>query len=81
KHAIRELKEPRGLLRGADEATLVIRHTLRDALPEAAVTALRDLTIGNADMTWLDHLVSREGLTPLEAGERYLERRAKPTPA
>jgi glycine betaine/proline transport system substrate-binding protein len=81
KHGIRELREPRGLLRGADDATLVIRHTLRDALPEAAVTELRALTIGNADMTWLDHLVSREGLTPLEAGERYLQSREKPLPS
>jgi glycine betaine/proline transport system substrate-binding protein len=81
KHAIRELREPRGLLRGADDATLVIRHTLRDALPEAAVTELRALTIGNADMTWLDHQVSREGLTPLEAGERYLQSREKRLPS
>ncbi|AOJ71434.1 MULTISPECIES: glycine betaine ABC transporter substrate-binding protein [Burkholderia] len=72
RHAIRELREPRGLLRGADAATLVLRKSARERLPAAAVDALRQLRPGNAGLTRLDHLISRDGLSPREAGERYL---------
>ncbi|WP_324658187.1 glycine betaine ABC transporter substrate-binding protein [Burkholderia thailandensis] len=72
RHTIRELREPRGLLRGSDAATLVLRKSTRERLPAEAVDALRRLRPGNAGITRLDHLIAREGLSPLEAGERYL---------
>lgn len=74
-HAIRELHEPTGLLRGTDAATLVLRKSTRDTLPSAAIAALRELAPGNGEITRLDHLISREGWAPEEAGERYLRER------
>lgn len=74
-HAIRELREPLGLLRGTDAATLVLRKSTRDKLPSAALAALRALAPGNGEITRLDHWISRQGLAPEMAGERYLTER------
>jgi len=77
-HRIRPLAEPRGLLRGMDDATLLLRASARERLPAAAVQALRALSPGNAEMTRLDFEIVREGRSPLEAGQRYLARCADP---
>jgi glycine betaine/proline transport system substrate-binding protein len=74
-HAIRELREPRGLLRGTDAATLVLRKSTSETLPAAALAALRALAPGNGAITRLDYSISHEGLAPEQAGERYLEAR------
>ena len=71
-HAIRELVESRGLLRGTDQATLIVRKSLLSSLPQSAIDALRDLAQGNAEVTRLDYLISREKLTPLQAANQYL---------
>lgn len=76
-HRIRPLVEPRGLLRGTDEATLLLHASVRERLPVAAVQALRALSPGNAEMTRLDFEIVREGRSPLEAGQRYLARSAR----
>jgi glycine betaine/proline transport system substrate-binding protein len=69
-HRIRELADPEGLLRGRDEATLLIRKDALTRLPEAAVSELRGLRLGNQAMTYLDHLVAQQGLSPTEAAFR-----------
>ncbi|WP_118137963.1 glycine betaine ABC transporter substrate-binding protein [Oceanicella sp. SM1341] len=54
RYRIRALEEPRGLLGGADEATLVIR---RDAMARVAPAALEELSrlhLGNARVSALD---------------------------
>ncbi|WP_431821931.1 glycine betaine ABC transporter substrate-binding protein [Burkholderia sp. F1] len=67
KHEIRRLEDPLGILGGADEATLVARHSLMRKLPDGAVRDLRNATIGNAEVSRLDYLISRDHLDPLDA--------------
>ncbi|POZ61457.1 glycine betaine ABC transporter substrate-binding protein [Chromobacterium alticapitis] len=69
-HRIRELADPDGLLRGRDEATLLIRKDALARLPPAAAAELRALRLGNQAMTYLDHLVARQGLDPRIAASR-----------
>ncbi|MEN3031547.1 glycine betaine ABC transporter substrate-binding protein [Chromobacterium amazonense] len=69
-HRIRELADPEGLLRGRDEATLLIRKDALARLPQAAAAELRGLRLGNQALTYLDHLVARQGLDPLAAASR-----------
>ena len=69
---IRELQEPNGLLRGKDEATLVVRKSRLDDLPVTAVMELRRTVLGNDAVTELDYMLSCKGLTENEIGQRYL---------
>jgi glycine betaine/proline transport system substrate-binding protein len=75
-HGIRELTEPNGLLRGKDDATLVLRKTRLLDLPAAAIHELRATTLGNEEVTRLDYRVSRENVSPLEAGRDFLAHRS-----
>jgi glycine betaine/proline transport system substrate-binding protein len=74
-YKIRELSEPNGLLRGKDEATLVLRKSRLPDLPSGAIEELRATSLGNAEATRLDYLVSRGNMSALEAGRNYLARR------
>jgi glycine betaine/proline transport system substrate-binding protein len=67
KYDIRQLRDPLGILGGADEATLVARHSLMQQLPANAVLELRDLYLGNDEISRLDYLVSRAGLSAMDA--------------
>jgi len=58
-YSIRELKDPKGLLGGTDDATLIVRKEALGALPTAALTELRQLTLGNAETSRLDFMLSR----------------------
>ncbi|MBU9188607.1 glycine betaine ABC transporter substrate-binding protein [Burkholderia gladioli] len=71
RHEIRELAEPNGLLRGTDQATLLIRRSRLDDLPPAAIAELRALSLGNAAVTRLD-LAVHQGRDALEAGRAWL---------
>ncbi|WP_206600372.1 glycine betaine ABC transporter substrate-binding protein [Chromobacterium sphagni] len=72
-HDIRELADPAGLLRGKDEATLLIRKAALERLPASAAAELHALRLGNRALTWLDHLVSRRGLAPRHAARQWLQ--------
>lgn len=72
RHRIRALSEPKGLLGGVDQATLVMSRKVTETMEPALVERLRDLRIGNAAVTALDHAICREGLSPREAAERLL---------
>ncbi|WP_176053133.1 glycine betaine ABC transporter substrate-binding protein [Paraburkholderia caribensis] len=71
-HRIRELKDPLGLLRGKDEATLIIRRDRLERVPADALTELRGITLGNEAATQLDYLVSCKNMTPYAAGKEFL---------
>ncbi|WP_047249093.1 glycine betaine ABC transporter substrate-binding protein [Chromobacterium subtsugae] len=73
RHNIRALADPEKLLRGKDEATLLIRKSALARLPPAAVEALRALTLGNPSVVCLDHQISRQGMDPLLAARRWLQ--------
>lgn len=74
KYAIRQLKDPHGVMGGADEATLVARHSLMQQLPVGAVFDLRSTYLGNEEVSRLDYLISRDELDPVDAA-RTLPRR------
>lgn len=73
-HRIRELAEPRGLLRGKDAATLVLRRAAAPLLPAPTLATLQNITLGNAVVAELDFMISREGLDPLDAAQRWMTR-------
>ncbi|MFC5475085.1 glycine betaine ABC transporter substrate-binding protein [Paraherbaspirillum soli] len=63
-HGIRELEEPSGLLRGKDQATLMVRKTSLEKMPESALASLRNLSLGNRTVTYLDYLISSQRQSP-----------------
>lgn len=72
RYTIRALDEPRGLLRGKDQATLVLRHDAKPLLPAALLQQLQAIHLGNAVVAELDYAISREQLTPLDAAKRWM---------
>jgi glycine betaine/proline transport system substrate-binding protein len=72
-HSIRELEEPRGLLRGNDQATLLLRKDASALVPPSALAILETLALGNDAVAALDHAVSVEKVAPLEAARRWLD--------
>jgi len=73
-YKIRELAEPKGLLRGKDQATLLIRNDARHLLPADALASLRRVTLGNAAMTELDYLINVRKLSPMAAAADWMKR-------
>ena len=67
KYAIRQLKDPQGILGGGDEAMVVARHSLMQKLPLGAVFDLRSTYLGNEEVSRLDYLISRDNLDPVDA--------------
>ncbi|UOM36675.1 glycine betaine ABC transporter substrate-binding protein [Acuticoccus sp. I52.16.1] len=59
RYRIRELEEPRGLLGGRDEATLVVRRDAEALIGEPALARLSGLTLGNARVSALDDALRR----------------------
>ncbi|MFV1942887.1 glycine betaine ABC transporter substrate-binding protein [Pseudomonas luteola] len=72
RYAIRALHEPRGLLGGQDDATLIVREETAAHLAPALLDELSQLSLGNATISELDYWICREGLSPLEAADRWL---------
>lgn len=73
RYRIRELGEPKGLLRGKDEATLIVRKDSLAKLDGAASRMLRKVTLGNTAVTYLDYLINIEKKTPAEAADRWFQ--------
>ena len=59
RHRIRALEEPRGLLGGADQATLVVRRDAEARLGPATLDVLSRLRLGNARVSELDDALRR----------------------
>ncbi len=77
RYSIRELKEPLGLLRGQDAATLVVRKAAAPLIPHATLEKLRHLHLGNALVAELDHQISVAGLSPEEAAAAWFARTSR----
>ncbi len=67
RYTIRELAEPKGLLRGRDAATLIARKDRLGAIDPAALLALSRIRLGNAAVAHLDYLISVEKKSPADA--------------
>jgi glycine betaine/proline transport system substrate-binding protein len=68
---IRELEEPKGLLGGQDDATLIVSNEMAAAMTPELLDELSRLSLGNAAISELDHLICREGYTPLQAADKW----------
>ena len=73
-HRIRALAEPKGMLGGHDEATLVARKAVLPHISDAALAELRALHLGNEVVTGLEHAIRVEGLSAQQAARRWLRR-------
>jgi glycine betaine/proline transport system substrate-binding protein len=60
RYRIRALDEPRGLLGGRDQATLIVRKDAESSIGEEALAELRRLHLGNAKVSELDDLLRSE---------------------
>jgi glycine betaine/proline transport system substrate-binding protein len=57
RYRIRELDEPKGLLGGTDEATLIVRKDAEARIGDEALSELATLHLGNARVSELDDLL------------------------
>ncbi|MFE9883192.1 glycine betaine ABC transporter substrate-binding protein [Streptomyces sp. NPDC005784] len=80
RHGLRQLHEPKGLLGTVDAACPVIRLDALERIRPEAVTRMNALRLGNEGVEELDALINVEGLTPLQAADRYLATRPDPLP-
>lgn len=71
-HKIRELAEPKRLLGGTDEATLILREDAASRVAPSAIATLEKLELGNAAVTALDYALRVGGLFPLDAARAWL---------
>ncbi|MFF8908162.1 glycine betaine ABC transporter substrate-binding protein [Streptomyces olivaceoviridis] len=73
-YGLRPLQEPKGLLGTVDHASPVVRLDALDHLHPDAVARLDSLRLGNDGVEEIDALINVDGLTPLQAADRYLAR-------
>jgi len=59
RYRIRELDEPKGLLGGTDQATLIVRKDAEALIGDEALSELATLHLGNARVSELDGLLQR----------------------
>lgn len=59
RYKIRALEEPRGLLGGVDDATLIVRRDAEPLLGDEAVRALNALSLGNERVSALDDALNQ----------------------
>jgi glycine betaine/proline transport system substrate-binding protein len=72
--SIRALEEPKGLLGGQDDATLIVREEMAQQMPPELLQELTQLHLGNAVISELDYLICRESLSPLAAADAWLSK-------
>jgi glycine betaine/proline transport system substrate-binding protein len=61
RYRIRALGDPKGLLGGTDNATLLLRKDARSRVAPAALAALAELHLGNAEVSRLDDILRTQG--------------------
>jgi glycine betaine/proline transport system substrate-binding protein len=80
RHGLRPLTEPKGLLGTVDAAGPVIRRASLDLIHPEALARLDALNLGNDGVEELDAWINADGLTPLQAADRYLAAHPQPLP-
>ncbi|WP_217555677.1 glycine betaine ABC transporter substrate-binding protein [Streptomyces sp. GbtcB6] len=71
-HRLRPLEDPKGLLGTVDSASTVISLAALDRIHPDAVAGLDQLHLGNEGVEEIDALINVDGLSPLQAADRYL---------
>lgn len=74
---LRELKDPKGLLGGQDDATLVLRKDAAKKLNTKGLRFLKNVSLGNDLVSLLDNAICRQGKTPREAARAWIDRNAE----
>jgi glycine betaine/proline transport system substrate-binding protein len=72
RHGLRPLVEPKGLLGTVDAAAPVIRRASLGLIHPEALARLDALQLGNDGVEELDAWINADGLSPLQAADRYL---------
>lgn len=72
-HLLRTIAEPKGLLGTVDAASPVVHRDAIDRIHPDVLTRLGALYLGNDGVEEIDTLINVEGLTPLQAADRYLK--------
>ncbi|MGZ2745226.1 glycine betaine ABC transporter substrate-binding protein [Burkholderia stagnalis] len=72
RYRIRALNEPKGLLGGVDEATLIIRREAESSVRARTLQTLARLHLGNDVVTMLDYRIRKDGVAPLQAAKDWL---------
>lgn len=72
-YRIRALHEPKGLLGGTDDATLIMRTEAASLIQPKTREVLARLTLGNDVVTLLDHRIRKEGMSALDAAKLWLK--------
>lgn len=72
RHRIRALAEPKQLLGGTDDATLIIRNDVKTAVDPEALKRLSTLSLGNEVVTMLDYQIRKAGQSALDAAKDWL---------
>ncbi|MEV7597867.1 glycine betaine ABC transporter substrate-binding protein [Kitasatospora sp. NPDC089797] len=80
RHGLRPLVEPKGLLGSVDAARPVVHRASLDRIHPAALARLDTLDLGNDGVEELDTWINADGLTPLQAADRYLATHHPETP-
>lgn len=73
RHAIRELREPQGLLRGVDDATLLLRREARALIPDEVLAVLAGMSLGNEAVTAMDDQIGRERKPVMAVAQAWLQ--------
>ncbi|MEO1490538.1 MAG: glycine betaine ABC transporter substrate-binding protein [Pseudomonadota bacterium] len=71
---MRELQDPRGLLGGQDDATLVLRSDAKAKLSATGLQFLRNVSVGNTGVSEIDHAMCRNGVAPGDAARAWISR-------
>lgn len=76
RYAIRALREPKGLLGGQDEATLIASKSVVENFSTPLLAELRALSPGNAAISELDYQICRQHKTPRQAAQLWSQRQS-----
>ncbi|MFI6661143.1 glycine betaine ABC transporter substrate-binding protein [Streptomyces sp. NPDC050523] len=71
-YGLRPLEDPKGLLGTVDNASPIVSLAALDRIHPHAVAGLDRLRLGNEGVEEIDALINVDGLTPLQAADRYL---------
>lgn len=69
---LRELADPKGLLGGQDDATLVIRKDAKPKLDARALAMLRRINLGNTTVSKLDRDICVDATEPATSARRWI---------
>lgn len=74
RYKIRELVEPKGLLRSKDEATILIQSRAMGKLPQSTIEWLNRIHLGNAAVAELDYMTQVKKMSVSDAAKDWLNR-------